>query len=135
MNSQKLVPELYCSDFKKSLEFYTGVLDFSIKFDRPEEGFAYLEREGAELMLDTLGQTRIWLKGSLEYPFGRGINLQIETSDVDALYESVQKSGADVFLKMENKSYRCGDETKTNRQFIVCDPDGYLLRFYQDVSA
>lgn len=103
-------------------------------FDRPEEGFAYLEREGAELMLDELGKTRDWLKASAEYPFGRGLNLQIKTADVEKLYDDVRRAGADIFLEMETKWYRCGDEMLGNRQFIVCDPDGYLLRFFEDLG-
>jgi hypothetical protein len=48
----KLVPELYCSDFARSLKFYTGVLGFFVRYDRPEQRFAYLERDGAELMIE-----------------------------------------------------------------------------------
>ena len=55
------------------------MLGFRILWERPEEGFAYLEREGAELMLDEPG-TRPWLAGPLEHPYGRGASLQIEVS-------------------------------------------------------
>lgn len=110
-------------------------MGFRVKFDRTNEGFAFLEREGAELMLDTFGKTRVWLKAPLEYPWGRGINLQIQVEDVDALYKSVQQNNCEVFMGMETKWYKCGRHEKGNRQFIVCDPDGYLLRFFQDLGA
>lgn len=134
-----LVPELYCSDIARSLAFYVGVLGFRVRYARPEEGFAYLEREGAELMLDALHSpdpgSRTWLAGPLEAPFGRGINLQIRASDVDALHAAASAAGARIFLAMEERWYRAGDHAVGNRQFIVLDPDGYLLRFFQDLGS
>jgi hypothetical protein len=35
---------------------------------------------------------------------------------------------------MEVKWYRTGDFLSCNRQFVVVDPDGYLLRFYTDLG-
>src|SRR5882724_8615886 len=43
----KLVPELVCSDFQESHRFYADLLGFRVLYSRPEERFAYLEREGA----------------------------------------------------------------------------------------
>src|SRR4051812_33368173 len=48
----RLVPELICADIERSVRFYTGVLGFHVRYARPEERFAYLEREGAEIMLE-----------------------------------------------------------------------------------
>ncbi|MAF97114.1 MAG: bleomycin resistance family protein [Micavibrio sp.] len=129
-----LVPELYCQDITKSLAFYIDVLGFSIKYERKGEGFAYLMLGEAELMLDQLGETRDWLAAPLEPPFGRGINLQIKVEDVDALYKRFQDKGLDIFLEMEDTTYQCGKIAKVSRQFIVQDPDGYLLRFFSDVT-
>ena len=42
-----LVPELDVADLEVSLDFYLAVLGFSVRYRRPEEAFAYLEREGA----------------------------------------------------------------------------------------
>ena len=135
-----LVPELYCADIARSLAFYVGVLGFQVRYARPEEGFAYLERDGAELMLDVLAPapesgSRTWLAGPIAYPFGRGINLQIRVADVDALQDAAVAAGARIFLAMEERWYRAGNREVGNRQFIVLDPDGYLLRFYQDLGA
>lgn len=97
-----------------------------------------LERQGSRIMLDEIRansktQTdRTWLASALEYPFGRGINLQIGVGNVDDLYVKAQKEGARIFLPMEEKWYRADDFYLGNRQFIVQDPDGYLLRFFQD---
>jgi catechol 2,3-dioxygenase-like lactoylglutathione lyase family enzyme len=132
-----LTPELYCKDIKISLLFYTQILGFEIQYQREEDGFAMLEREGARIMLDQIvpGSARTWLVAPLEFPFGRGINLQIETEGVRELYESVQKNAAQIFWPMEDKWYRCDDVYLGNRQFIVQDPDGYLLRFFQDLGS
>ena len=131
-----LTPELLCTDIKVSLSFYVDVLGFTIQFQRKESGFAMLERQGSMLMLDQYRpeNKRAWIAAPLEAPFGRGMNLQIETSAVDDLYARVQKSNATLFLPIEEKWYRADDVYLGNRQFIVQDPDGYLLRFYQDLG-
>jgi catechol 2,3-dioxygenase-like lactoylglutathione lyase family enzyme len=129
-----LVPELYCTDIKKSIAFYTEHLGFKIKYERPEEGFAYIFCGDAEIMLEELEKNRNWISGPLEYPFGRGINLQIEIADIENLYENLKKLGAQFFLDIEDKNYQCGPKYLLSRQFIVIDPDGYLLRFFKDIG-
>ncbi len=126
--------ELYVRDTEKSRVFYVDLLGFDLLFERPEEGFLYLTREGAELMLDALGTSRSWLAAEAEVPFGRGMSLQIWTADVDTLYARVKDSDAPIFLEIEEKWYRRDDAYFGNRQFIVQDPGGYLLRFAQDIG-
>ena len=133
-SSPRLVPELVCSDLARSLSFYVGILGFAVAYERPERRFAYLEREGAELMLQEPG-VRVFVVGDLQQPYGRGVNLQIEASDVDRLYEAVIAAGATLYLLMEEKWYRRDEVLLGNRQFIVLDPDGYLLRFFQDLGS
>ncbi|MDX2028381.1 MAG: VOC family protein [Alphaproteobacteria bacterium] len=136
-----LTPELACSNIKASLNFYVQILGFTIQYQREEDGFAMLERQGSRIMLDEIRETsvtgtdRTWFVAPLEKPFGRGINLQMETSDVDDLYAKVQVSGVRIFLPMEETWYRKDDMLLGNRQFIVQDPDGYLLRFFQDLGS
>jgi catechol 2,3-dioxygenase-like lactoylglutathione lyase family enzyme len=130
----RLVPELVCSDLARSLDFYVGVLGFAVVFERTEERFAYLEREGAELMLEQ-PTARRFVAGDLETPYGRGLNLQIEVSDVEALYQTVRAKGVRLFLELEDRWYRRDGELRGSRQFVVQDPDGYLLRFFQDIGT
>ena len=109
---------------------------FKIVYSRPEERFAFLERESAQLMIEqSTNPARAWLAGTLEYPYGRGINLQIWVSDVLALYDKLRKEGAKIFVPLEEKWYRKDDVLLGNKQFIVLDPDGYLLRFFQDLGS
>ncbi len=116
------------------------MLGFEIQYQREEEGFAMLERQGARIMLDEIkkealvGLGRTWLSGPLEIPFGRGINLEIHTVKINELFAHVQKAGARIFLPIEEKWYRVNQIEICNRQFIVLDPDGYMLRFAEYLS-
>ncbi len=129
-----LVPELIVSDIEVSTRFYLDVLGFAVRYERPEERFVYLEREGAELMLEQ-STGRRFVDGALEQPYGRGMNLQIAVTDAVALYERVQASGASVLLPLEERWYRRDAELLGVRQFVVRDPDGYLLRFAEDFAT
>lgn len=135
-----LTPELCCSNIKASLPFYIDVLGFTIQYQREEDGFAMLERQGARIMLDEIPKDfsneikRTWISGKLEAPFGRGINLEIKTDRIDDLFGRVQQSNTHIFLHIEEKWYRADDVELGIRQFIVMDPDGYMLRFSQDIG-
>lgn len=134
--SNALVPELSVTNCQASLAFYCGILGFSVRYQRPEEGFAYLELGTAELMLDQIGVGRDFAHGALPkaYPFGIGINLQIRVHDVAALIAALAAHDIALFLPSEDRWYRKDTAEVGNRQFVVADPDGYLLRFYQDLG-
>ncbi len=135
MSRPKLVPELDVTDLAASLAFYVEVLGFSVRYERSHERFAFLERQGAEIMLEAAaGPGRRFRTGLLERPFGRGVNLQIETTDVDALFAGLRPPGV-IVIPMEERWYRAGEVEVGNRQFVVADPDGYLLRFFEDLGA
>ncbi len=129
-----LTPELSVRDFAVSLEFYTRVLGFTVRYERPEEGFAFLELGAATLMIDRIGLSRDWQTAALEYPLGRGINFQIMVAQVDPLLERLHRAGITLFAGVEEKWYRKDQHHVGNRQFLVQDPDGYLLRFAQDLG-
>jgi catechol 2,3-dioxygenase-like lactoylglutathione lyase family enzyme len=129
--SPPLVPELDVADLRISLRFYTEALGFECLFERPEERFAYLVCGPVHLMLQHAdGPGRRFRTAPLEHPYGRGINLQIEVPDVDPLHAQAVKAGASIYLPLEERWYRQDDEEAGNRQFVVIDPDGYLLRFF-----
>jgi catechol 2,3-dioxygenase-like lactoylglutathione lyase family enzyme len=131
----RLVPELDVTDLDRSLAFYVALIGFRILYERPEERFAFLEREGAEIMLEeAAGPGRRLRTAPLERPLGRGVNFQIEVADVAALYARVLESGFDPFMPMEERWYRRDDVELGARQFAVADPDGYVLRFFSDLG-
>lgn len=129
-----LVPELICSDFRRSFAFYTALLGFACLYKRPEHGFAYLERGRAQIMIEQIDETSSWFTGEMERPFGRGINLQIDIDDLDALVEKLGAAGVALFRDPTDRWYRVDDHETGQRQFLVQDPDGYLLRFCQHLG-
>jgi catechol 2,3-dioxygenase-like lactoylglutathione lyase family enzyme len=135
MKTIGLVPELYVSDLEKTLSFYVSILGFNILYQREEEKFAYLQKENARIMFEQIGISREWITDTLQYPFGRGINFQIETNAVDNLYQIVKNNNIKPYLDLEEKWYRKDSKLVGNRQFLIQDPDGYLLRFYQDLGT
>jgi catechol 2,3-dioxygenase-like lactoylglutathione lyase family enzyme len=125
-----VVPELDVANLVLSLRFYTDVLGFKLRFERPEEQFAYLTRGLVHLMLEQAdGPGRRFRTAALEHPYGRGINLQIEVPDVDLLHAQAAKAGATIHVSLEERWYLQGNQEAGIRQFVVIDPDGYLLRF------
>jgi catechol 2,3-dioxygenase-like lactoylglutathione lyase family enzyme len=129
-----LVPELLVSDLGVSLRFWRDVLGFQVLYERPAEGFAYLARERAEVMLEVLGE-RSWAVGDMVRPFGRGINLQIETTSLAALLEALAKARWPLYRQPEERWYTVGTVAAGQRQFLVQDPDGYLLRFAESLGS
>lgn len=126
-----LVPEFAVSDWRRSRAFYVGVLGFAVRYERPEEGFCCLALGAAELMIDQIGLGRTFGDGHLptEPPFGRGLNLQIAVEAIDPLLAALAAAGVPLYLPPEERWYR-RDKTEVGvRQFVVADPDGYLLRF------
>ena len=143
-----LVPELDVTDLATSLRFYAGVLGFRTLFERPAERFAYLERDGVELMIQEAGGPgRRFRTAPLEPPHGRGVNFQLRVQDVDAVHARAVEAGADVVVPMEERWYRVdvaeaggrwrttGPAVAGNRQFVVADPDGYLWRPFRDLGT
>ena len=63
----KVVPELYVQSIDDNLAFFVDILGFNIKYQRKEEQFVYLTREGLDLMLEGVeGNSRKWLAGKPE---------------------------------------------------------------------
>ena len=58
-----------------------------------------------------------------------GINFQILVNDVEQLYERVVSQNIPVFANLETSWYRIDQ-----REFLMQDPDGYLLRFSEDIG-
>ncbi len=125
-----LVPELLVSDLEASQAFYCGLCGFAVKFARPEEGFVYLTLGRAQIMLEEIGP-EAWVTGSLERPFGRGMNLQIEVDAVAPIAARLEAAGIVPFRALHEAWYRVDDVEHGQAQLLVQDPDGYLLRFVE----
>ena len=130
-----LVPELLVTDVPRSVDFWCNLCGFEVAYDRPDEGFAYVTRGRAHVMLEQRGVGRNWLTQDLDPPFGRGINFQIGVLDLDPILAALANAEWSLFMRPETKWYRVSDSEEVGvRQFLVTDPDGYLIRFQSSLG-
>ena len=129
MKFNTLIPELAVTDLSASLEFYIERLGFTLCYQRPEDEFAFLALGEAQLMLEQ--KSNSWATAALEHPLGRGLNFQIEVEELGPLLARLGAANYPLFQEPAEEWYRVGDELEGQRQFLVQDPDGYLLRFCQ----
>lgn len=122
----KLIPELSVSDIEKSREFYLS-LGFQVVYERREDKFCFLELDGNQLMIEEVNDH--WNTAALEYPYGRGVNFSMEISDLDKMYRNVKENNYPIFRDMKVDEYRVDDKIYRDREFLIQDLDGYLLRF------
>ena len=127
MTFNSLIPELTVSDIEKTKDFYMNILGFVMEYERPEDKFVFLSMEGNQMMFEQ--ENGNWSVGLLEYPYGRGINFEMTVSDVEKLYDQVLEAGITPFRELRVKSYRSEDGFIVQKEFLIQDPDGYLLRF------
>ncbi len=128
MKYNHLIPELYVSNFKKSLKFYTN-LGFKIEYQRINPDFAFLSFQKSQIMIQQSEPK--WTTGELVYPYGRGVNFQIDVNNIDLVFSLVSKYNYPIKSKIKNKNYLKDDQILICKEFLVMDPDGYLLRFSQ----
>lgn len=120
----KLIPLLRVKDIQKAIAFYTGVLDFALKYpDAPLNEFGVdLINAGAELQLT-----------SMEGLSGIAVNVRVE--EVDELFSKYLKRGLDVSQKKNSPVHQGPlNQTWGMREFYVTDPDGNTLRFGMPVE-
>src|ERR1017187_4687491 len=131
----KLVPELLVTDLAASLRFWCDLLGFHIVYERPETGFSYLDLHGAQIMLERRDDaSRQWLTADLLRPFGIGVNFQIAVPNVDPILDRLERASWPLFMNCEEQWYRAAHVEFGVRQFLVQDPDGYLVRLAEDLG-
>lgn len=124
----KMVPELTVMDFAQSLDFYQRILGFHVRVRRYDPDFAYVCLGEAQLMLEAF-HTQGWNVATLARPLGRGINLQIEVDSLTPLLTNLAANGVMLYRDVQESRYLIGETEACQREFLVQDPDGYLLRF------
>lgn len=133
MYFNKNIPELDVTNLEKSIQFYT-TCGFKLEYQREEDKFVFLSLGEIQFMLQELSPNNKWETGKLEYPFGRGINFQLEVDDVEDIYSSLKDNGYPIMVDMEENWYRQDNSLLGSKEFLVQDPDGYLFRFSQDLG-
>lgn len=135
MKFNPLVPELEVSDIQKSLHFYIDILGFKVEFDRPASKFAYLSLRESQLMICELEKDGEWQTGRMDYPFGRGMHLQIEVPAIAPMLERLKEQKIPIFKGPYETWYPVQDKLEGAKEFLIQDPDGYLLRFQEDIGT
>lgn len=133
MKFNALVPELSVTDIEQSKSFYTKLLGFQLEYERKNDKFAFLSLNNAQLMLEEMNGH--WETGVLEYPLGRGVNFQIIVEDIQPIVSRLNQHAISLFREPFVSEYTTGDTNIKEIEFLVQDPDGYLLRFSQEVKV
>ncbi len=133
--SGMVIAELWCSDFQKSLLFYTENLGFTIGQHKEGSTHAYLSLQGALIMISSFAQDGIWETGPFEKPLGRGINFSFGVDDVQRVYDKAKAQGLMPFVDMYTTWYWRPDRMVNYKEFAIQDPDGYLLRFSECIGS
>ena len=117
----KIIPLFKCRNMKNALGFYTGILDFRLKYAEASvnDWVIDLINEGAELQLTVLESDNL---------FGSVINVWVD--DVDGLFKKYLERGLDTSNKKNSPVHQGPlDQTWGTREFYITDNDGNTLRF------
>jgi hypothetical protein len=60
---------------------------------------------------------------------GRGINFSIEVADIDKYYEKLKSKQVSFYRALKVNTYQVELEAMEQKEFLLQDPSGYLLRF------
>jgi len=57
------------------------------------------------------------------------VNFQVRVSAIEPILAALARANWPLFMESEQRWYRTGDVETGVHQFLVQDPDGYLIRF------
>lgn len=129
----KNIPELSVTNLENSLKFYKTA-GFKLEYDRPENKFAFISLGEIQFMLQEFYITDKWNIAPITYPFGNGINFQLEVDNIRQIYSNLKNANYEITFDIEENWYRQDNKLLGNKEFLVQDPDGYLLRFSEDLG-
>lgn len=119
----KIFPILSVADMQRSIDFYTGVLGFSVEFTMPAENgdllYASVGRDGLSIMFSPLHGAEAEHRAHL----GKGVTLYVTVDkevDIDAIYFGAKAAGANLVQEPTDQFW--GD-----RDWGLLDPDGYSV--------
>lgn len=135
MKWNQMIPEFDVFNLKESLHFYIDLIGFNVVYERIEDKFAFIEFEDVQIMLQEINKSENkWETAKLEYPLGRGINFQIDVINIDKIYNRLKESKYKIFVDIEEHWYRKDNVLMGCKEFLVQDPNGYVLRFSKDLE-
>ena len=59
---------------------------------------------------------------------------KVEVENVDKIYSLLKENKYKIAFEMEENWYRQDNKLLGNKEFLVQDPDGYLIRFSEDLG-
>ena len=127
MDFNNLIPELSVFDILQTKNFYEE-LGFKIEYERQEEKFVFMSFQDSQFMFEQIHDEG-WNTGELIYPLGRGINFSIAVDDIENLYTLVKSKRLEIYKKLTKSVYLVNGIEKIQMEFLIQDPNGYLLRF------
>lgn len=119
----KITAVLMVEKIEPSLEFWVGRIGFEKTVEVPEGdalGFVILQKDGAELMLQTRESIAKDMPVMLKRIDGQGIGLFIEVADFDDLRRRVE--GVEVVAEERTTFYGM-------REIVVREPGGFAVCF------
>jgi len=128
-----ILAEFSVTNFTRSLNFYVDIIGFKVEYQRKNPKFAFLSYNGSQIMIQELMSGEKEAE-KLEYPFGRGINFQIDTNNVQKIIDDLDKNKYPLKRGIKDSWYNAGNKSFGCREILVSDPDGYLLRFSQELG-
>lgn len=127
MDFNKMIPELSVFDIEQTKRFYND-LGFKIEYERPEEKFVFMSFQDSQFMFEQIHDNG-WNVSELTYPLGRGINFSIAVDDIERLYKLVKTLNLEIYRELNRSIYQVNGTEETQTEFLIQDPNGYLLRF------
>ena len=127
MEFNSLIPELSVFDIVQTKNFYEE-LGFKIEYERPEVKFVFMSFQDSQFMFEQIHDDG-WNTGELIYPLGRGINFSIAVDDIEELYQLVKSLNIELYRELNRNIYQVNGIEETQIEFLIQDPNGYLLRF------
>ena len=127
MDFNNLIPELSVFDILQTKNFYEE-LGFKIEHERREEKFVFMSFQDSQFMFEQIHDEG-WSTGELIYPLGRGINFSIAVDDIENLYTLVKSKKLEIYKKLTKSAYLVNGIEEIQMEFLIQDPNGYLLRF------
>ena len=129
MNFNKLIPEMDVINIDETKKFYL-MLGFVIEYERLNDKFVFMSYKGSQFMFQEVNLNDLehekWEVAPLEYPFGR--------DELDILYNKLKENNYPIKYDIEENHYEENGNMLMQKEFLVQDPNGYLLRFNQEIS-
>lgn len=127
MDFNRMIPELSVFDINLTKKFYSE-LGFKIEYERVEDKFVFMSFQDSQFMFEQIHDDG-WNIGELVYPLGRGINFSIAVDDIEELYQLVNNLNIELYRELTINIYQVNEIEEMQIEFLIQDPNGYLLRF------